>query len=354
MQAAVYRQFGGPIRIEQVPLPHPSDDGVLVQVMATGVCRSDWHGWKGHDDDVKNHGLPFVPGHELSGIVVQVGKFVKHISTGDRVTAPFILSCGDCRYCHRDRSTVCSNQQQPGFTYWGSFAEYVAIPCADRNVKKIPPNVSFVQAASLGCRFTTAYRAVKQQGRLISGESIAIFGSGGVGLSCIMIAASLGASIIVAIDLSKDALDLAVKLGATHTVEASAKDCTEQVMATCGGDGADLCIDAAGFAQTCENAVNCTRPAGRMVQVGLPIGERKPQVPMGRVAGKELEVIGSHGFAADDLPELLNMVACSSLDPARLVNKEVSLAEGARELENMDNGSPIGITMITRFRESRL
>lgn len=354
MQAAVYRQFGGPIRIEQVPLPPTPPDGILVQVMASGICRSDWHGWKGHDDDVKNHGLPFVPGHELSGIVVQIGELVKHFSVGDRVTAPFILSCGDCQYCHRDRTTVCSNQQQPGFTYWGSFAEYVAIPRADRNVKQIPDNVSFVQAASLGCRFTTAYRAVKQQGRLRRGESIAVFGAGGVGLSCIMIAASMGASTIVAIDLSKEALDLAVKLGATHVVEASAKGYCEQVQLLCGGDGADLCIDAAGFAETCENAVNCTRPAGRMVQVGLPIGDPKPQVAMGRVAGKELEIIGSHGFAADDLPELLNMVASSSLDPARLIRREVSLREGAVELENMDSGSPLGVTMIVRFKESRL
>jgi alcohol dehydrogenase len=248
MQAAVYRQFGGPIRLEQVPVPSIAPDDILVQVMATGVCRSDWHGWKGHDDDIKNHGLPFVPGHELSGVVVQVGRLVKLFFVGDRVMAPFILSCGNCQYCHRDRPTVCSNQQQPGFTYWGSFAEYVAISRADRNVKRIPDNVSFVQAASLGCRFTTAYRAVKQQGKLKDGESIAVFGAGGVGLSCIMIAASLGAAIIVAVDLSKDALELAVKLGATHVVDASAKDCCEQVQSLCGGEGADLCIDAAGFA----------------------------------------------------------------------------------------------------------
>ncbi len=354
MQAAVYREFGGPIRIEHVPIPPISPDGVLVQVMATGVCRSDWHGWKGHDDDVKEHGLPFVPGHELSGIVVRVGRSVKQFSVGDRVTAPFILSCGNCRYCHRNRTTVCSNQQQPGFTYWGSFAEYVAIPRADRNVKRIPDSVSFVQAASLGCRFTTAYRAVKQQGRLQQGESIAIFGAGGVGLSCVMMAASMGANIIVAIDLSNEGLELAIQLGATHVVQASAKDCCQQVQRICGGDGADLCVDAAGFAETCENAVLCTRPAGRMVQVGLPIGDHRPQVPMGRVAGKEIEIIGSHGFAADDLPELLDMVATSSLDPAKLVRREVSLREGAIELENMDKGSPIGITMIVRFNESKL
>ena len=276
-------------------------------------------------------------------------------TVGDRVLAPFILSCGSCRYCQMQRPTVCIRQEQPGFTQSGSFAEYVSIPRANINVKKIPSNVSFTKAAALGCRFTTAYRAVLQQGRLRKGESIAVFGAGGLGLSCIMIAAVQEASKIIAIDVSEKALNKARQLGATHTVLAKDNEqVRRQLNNICDGNGADLCLDAAGFPSTCENAVYCTRPAGRMVQVGLPIGEVRPQVPMDLVAGREIEILGSHGFAAEDLPALLDMVANSSLDPGKLVEKEVSLVEGARALEDMDNGSPLGITMITKFRESRL
>jgi alcohol dehydrogenase len=355
MNAALYHSFGGPIQVERVPIPAvPAHDGVLLQIKATGVCRSDWHGWKGHDGDVRNHGLPFCPGHELSGIVVEstTGTFQK----GDRVAVPFILSCGRCPSCRDDdKPTVCHDQNQPGFTQWGSFAEYVAIPRASRNLRILPSNVSFVQAAALGCRFTTAYRAVLQQGRLQRNQSVAIFGAGGLGLSCVMIAKTTGAYPIIAVDISKDALNKAKDLGATHTVLAS-KSKTNYVRAEVwkltGNQGAHVSIDAAGFSATCEDAIYCTRRAGRMVQVGLPIGDVLPQVPMGLVAGRELELVGSHGFAAVDLPVLLDMVATAKLDPLQLVERSVSLQEGAQVLMDMDKKSPLGMTMITDFGAS--
>jgi alcohol dehydrogenase len=355
MNAAIYHQFGGPIRVQKVPVPDLPTDGILIRVLATGICRSDWHGWKGHDSDIKDHGLPLCPGHEVSGVVVAVGSDCVKFVPGDRVAVPFILSCGVCKYCLDEKSTVCINQKQPGFTQFGAFAEYLALPRADRNVKHLPNGVSFVQAAALGCRFTTAYRAVVQQGRM--SDSIAIFGCGGVGLSCIMIAATAGATKIIAIDINKDALRKAMELGATHTVlsTANSDQVCREVMDLTNGDGVPLTIDAAGVASTCENAVRCTSRGGRMVQVGLPIGKNQPKVPMGLVASRELEIIGSHGFAAEDLPILLNLVASKRLHPGRLVEKEVSLAEGALILEDMDYCSPLGITMITRFQnDSRL
>lgn len=356
MKAAVYYSFGGPVRVEHVPIPKSPQDGVLIQVMATGVCRSDWHAWRGHDDDVKQHGLPMVPGHEVSGIVVNVGENVKNFQTGDRVAVPFILSCGCCSSCVDSRPTVCLNQQQPGFTMWGSFAEYVALPRADRNLRKIPSSVSFVQAAALGCRFTTAYRAVLQQGRLQQGETIAVFGAGGLGLSCIMIAVAKGASRIIAIDVSDLTLQKARELGATITIKGdpdNEQETRQRVMeATNNGEGADLTLDAAGFPSTCENAVWCTRRSGRMVQVGLPVGDRPPIIPMATVAGRELEIIGSHGFAADDLPDLLHLVESGKLDPSRLVERYLTLEEGARTLQDMDKGSPLGMSVI-QFEKSK-
>ena len=194
MRAAVYSAFGGPITVQELPKPEAPPGGVLIEVKATGVCRSDWHGWKGHDSDIADHGLPFVPGHELSGIVAQLGEGVSGFAVGDRVAVPFILSCGGCRECARGRPTICEDQEQPGFTRFGSFAEFVALPRADRNLARLPAEVSFEAAAALGCRGTTAYRAVVQQGRLAEGESVAVFGCGGLGLSCVMMAKAHGAA----------------------------------------------------------------------------------------------------------------------------------------------------------------
>ena len=375
MNAAVYKEFNGPITIMSVPKPKlNSSTSVIVQVMATGVCRSDWHGWKGHDDDIRSHGFPFIPGHEVSGIVVEIGQSVKKLKIGDPVAIPFILSCGSCAECRLDKSTVCLKQSQPGFTMYGSFAEYVEITRADRNLRILPKGVTFVEAAALGCRFTTAYRAVVQQGLGIVDVNqckdfhsprkkikVCVFGCGGLGLSCIMIAKAFqeegNIECIIAVDVSKKALDKALTLGADHVVNADSLGMKEDairnmVMKFTNGLGADLTIDAAGFASTCENAVHTCRRGGRMIQVGLPIGGRPPQIPMGAVAGKELEIIGSHGFAASDLPNLLNFVRSGKLQVRKLVENEVSLREGVEALMAMDKYSPLGITVITRFDDT--
>ena len=339
MRAAVYREFGGPIRVERIPKPAAPPGGVLLEVKATGVCRSDWHGWKGHDSDIAEHGMPFTPGHECSGIVAALGEATSGFAVGDRVAVPFILSCGRCRECGRGRSTICERQEQPGFTMMGSFAEFLALPRAERNLCKLPPSVSFVEAAALGCRTTTAYRAVVQQGRLAPGEVCAVFGCGGLGLSAIMIAAGHGARVI-AIDTSPEALAQAEGFGAFATVDARQPDeaVRARVLELSDGVGADLAVDAAGFAPTSENAVWTARRGGRMVQVGLPIGGRAPSIPMARVAAREVEIIGSHGLAAADMPALLAMVAEGRLRPAALVRREVGLEEGARAIEAMEAG----------------
>ena len=352
MIAAVYHEFGGPIRLEQVARPVCPPDGVVIQVHATGVCRSDWHGWKGHDSDIRTHGLPFCPGHEVSGVVVEASDCCRdQFPLDTRVAVPFILSCGTCHYCLCGRSTVCQDQRQPGFTQWGSFAEYLAIPRAQRNLCRIPDNVSYSQAAALGCRFATAYRAVLQQGRVQANDVVAVFGCGGLGLSCIMLAVAQGCAKVIAVDVSAAALRKALELGATHTVQADDDDTNSErirqgIDSLTNQEGADVCIEASGYASACENAIHCTRRAGRMVQVGLVAGE--VNVPMTLVTGRELEIVGSHGFAADILPDLLNMVASRKLDPDRLIDRKVTLEEGAQAIQDMDHGSPVGITMVTK------
>ena len=355
MIAAIYREFGGPIRLERVARPVcPVDDGVVIQVKATGVCRSDWHGWKGHDSDIHTHGLPFCPGHEVSGVVVEVSENCRdQFPVGTRVVVPFILSCGQCHYCRCGRSTVCDNQRQPGFTQWGSFAEYLAVPRAQHNLCRIVPDetvISYAQAAALGCRFTTAYRAVVQQGRVRAHDTIAVFGCGGLGLSCILLAVAQGCTHVIAVDVSEAALQKALELGATHAVVASssnAEQVRQEIYNLTNQRGADVCIEASGFAAACENAIQCTGRAGRMVQVGLVSDE--VHVPMTLVTGREIEIVGSHGFGASDLPKLLDLVASKRLDPGRLIDREVTLAEGAKAIQDMDHGSPLGITMVTKF-----
>ncbi len=372
----MYTSFNGPITVQSIPQPSLQDESsIIVQVMATGVCRSDWHGWKGHDDDIAKHGLPFIPGHEFSGVIIERGNKVRSLKVGDRVAIPFILSCGHCSECNLHKPTVCLNQSQPGFTMPGSFAEFVCIPRADRNVRVIPPKVSFVEAAALGCRFTTAYRAIVQQGLGLTGvglgitaqrsskpkKTVCIFGCGGLGMSCIMIAkayqeeGNIGS--IIAVDVSSKVLEKAVELGADKVVNVTIlknddNEIRRYVLELTNGLGADLTVDAAGFASTSENAIYCTRRGGRMVQVGLPIGGRSPDVPMGMVVAKELEIVGSHGFAATELPDLLQLVATKKLDVKKLIEQESTLTEGAEALMAMDHGSPLGMTMITTFDEN--
>ncbi|CAK9100152.1 unnamed protein product [Durusdinium trenchii] len=353
MRAAVYTTFSGPIIVQEVPKPTAPVGGLLLRVKACGVCRSDYHGWKGLDSDIVTHGLPFTPGHELSGVVVKLGLGTTKFQVGDRVAVPFILSCGSCRQCARNRPTICEAQGQPGFTMPGGFAEFVAVPRADRNVSLMPPKVSFLQAAALGCRLTTAYRAVMQQGRLQSGETVGVFGCGGLGLSAVMIALAAGDNVrVLAVDTSEEACNKAWDLHAFNAKEGD-EYIRARVAEVTGGFGADLTLDTAGFAATCENAVWCTRRGGRMVQVGLPLHGKEPCIPMARVANQEIEIIGSHGLAATDMPVLLAMVAAGRLMPEKLVQREVTLEEGAKAIEAMDTGSPLGITMITRFKGAK-
>src|SRR5688572_29312166 len=161
MKAAIYEQFQRPLTVEQVPDPIPSPTGVVLEVKACGICRSDWHGWMGNDPDIT---LPHVPGHELAGIVEEVGANVSNFRRGDRITVPFVCGCGACPQCVAGNQQVCDRQFQPGFTAWGAFAELVAIDYADTNLVHLPDELDFATASSLGCRFTTSYRAVKEHG----------------------------------------------------------------------------------------------------------------------------------------------------------------------------------------------
>ena len=346
MKAMYYEAFGATPEIRTLPDPAPSDGGVVIKVEATGLCRSDWHGWMGHDPDIR---LPHVPGHELAGTVVAAGRAVTRFKAGDRVTVPFVSGCGRCGECRSGNQQVCEEQFQPGFTHWGSFAEFVAIDHAEHNLVVLPETVSSATAASLGCRFATSFRAVVDQARVSGGEWVAVHGCGGVGLSAIMIAAALGAN-PVAIDISEEKLAFARELGAVATVNARAvADVAEAVRAVTGG-GAHASIDALGSPVTCFNSIKNLRRRGRHVQVGLMLGDHAtPEIPMAQVIGHELEIYGSHGMQAWRYDAMLKMMETGKLQPERLIGREISLEEAVPALVGMDRATDIGISVITRF-----
>ncbi len=340
MRAVVLDVVRADPEVRDVPAPTAPDGGVVVEVHATGLCRSDWHAWAGHEDLA----FPHVPGHELAGVVVEVGAGVEAWTVGDRVTTPFVCGCGRCSWCLQGDAQVCPDQQQPGFTHWGSFAERVALHAADTNLVRVPDGVATTTAAALGCRFATAYRALAHRARVGAGEWVAVVGAGGVGLSAVMIAKALGAS-VVAVDRTSAALDVATRLGADHVL--LAEDDVATVVARLTDGGAHVSVDAVGSEETSSAAVLSLRRRGRMVQVGLLPGvEGHPRVPMERVIGWELDVLGSHGMAAVDYPEMLGLVTSGRLRPDLLVERTVDLATAATLLPQVDRSSPAGMTMI--------
>ncbi|MFD8815697.1 zinc-dependent alcohol dehydrogenase family protein [Streptomyces sp. NPDC059627] len=343
MRAVVFDHFNTPAEVRDVPDPRPAPHGAVVRVEATGLCRSDWHGWTGHDPDIT---LPHVPGHELAGVVESVGAGVTAWRPGDRVTVPFVCACGRCPSCAAGDQQVCERQTQPGFTHWGSFAEYVALDHADVNLVAIPDGMSYSTAASLGCRFATAFRAVVQQGRVAAGEWVSVYGCGGVGLSAVMIAAASGAR-VVAVDVSPQALDLARKFGAAHGVDATDTGDPAAAVRDLTSGGAHLSLDALGSPATSAASVNSLRRRGRHVQVGLlPSPDGNTPVPLARAIALELELLGSHGMAAHAYPAMLDLVHAGALRPDLLVTSTITLDAVPAALAAMGGVRAAGVTVV--------
>ena len=346
MKAVLYEQFSQPPKLVTLPDPIPEKHGVVIKVEATGVCRSDWHGWMGHDTDIE---LPHVPGHELAGVVVAAGKDAVKYKTGDRVTVPFVVGCGSCPQCSAGHQQICDNQFQPGFTHWGSFAELVAIHHADINLVRLPESIAFTTAASLGCRFATAFRAVVDQGQASAGQWMAVHGCGGVGLSAIMIGKALGANVI-AVDIRDEQLHLAKELGAVMTINADQVENIADLIIEQTQGGVHVSLDALGHSTTSFNSIANLRKRGKHIQVGLMLAEHaQSAIPMASVIAKELEIIGSHGMQAHRYTEMMTMIAAGQLNPEQLVGDMISLEQSIDVLMNMANFKGVGATVINSF-----
>jgi alcohol dehydrogenase len=338
MRAVVFEQFAGPLAVRHVPDPVPAPGGVVVQVKSTGICRSDWHGWQGHDRDIV---LPHVPGHELAGEVVAVGQGVRGLGLGDRVTVPFVSGCGGCSPCLRGDPQVCDAQFQPGFTAWGSFAQYVGLRYAELNVVRLPESLSYEVAASLGCRFTTAYRALVQLAKLCADESLVVFGCGGVGLSAILIARALGARTI-AVDVDADKLELAQAIGADMVINARTEPLVAARVVELTSGGADL-----GSTLTLRQSLESLRKRGRHVQVGLMIGEPvETTLPMGRVIANELALFGSHGISAQAYADVFELISSRHIPLERILGPRLRLEDVPLQLERMGQFAGRGIALV--------
>jgi alcohol dehydrogenase len=346
MRGVLIEEFGKVPVVANLPDPTPAPGGAVIRVEASGICRSDWHGWMGHDRSIA---LPHVPGHELAGTVVAVGRDVRRWKEGDRVTLPFVAGCGHCEQCGQGQQQVCPNQFQPGFSAWGSFAEYVAIDYADVNLVRLPGELDFAVAASLGCRFATAFHALADQAALKPGQWFVVHGCGGVGLSAIIIAAGMGAK-VVAVDISDEKLDLARKLGASRVINALREPSLISALEDATEGGAQVSMDALGSTTTLANSVNCLRRRGVHLQVGLMLGAHaNPAIPMGKIVEQEIAVLGCHGIQAHRYPDMLEFALDRRTDLSAMIGARVDLQAAPKLLAEMDEAAPLGISVIVQF-----
>lgn len=342
MRAAVYETFNGPISVVEVDDPTPGPDEVVVAVLAVGLCRSDLHGWRGTDPDIV---CPHVGGHEFVGNVVALGAGVTHLAIGDRVVAPFVCGCGECDPCRDGNTQVCRRQEQPGFTMWGAFAQFCRVPYASRNAVRVPDAIDDVSAALVGCRVSTAYRGVVERGRLDAGETLCVHGCGGVGLAAIAIGAALGAR-VVAVDIDPAALELATRVGATATVDASGGVDVAAAVHALGG--AHVSVDCLGGGAVAGASIRSLRPLGRHVQIGL-FPAATADLPISLVVRDELELLGVHGQAAARFGPIFDLVGAGRLDLRRLVTAELALDDVPTALPAMVGFSRPGIGVVTRL-----
>ncbi|MFC6873191.1 zinc-dependent alcohol dehydrogenase family protein [Halobellus marinus] len=353
MRAAVLKEYGEPLVLEQRPELEPDDDGVVVRTEACGICRSDWHAWQGHGAWIDSQ-VPtdFVLGHEPAGTVVAVGEEVDTLTTGDQVVVPFNLGCGTCAYCTSDRANVCPNRQAIGFSPGipGAFAESFHVPTADFNVVRLPEDVSPTEMAALGCRFVTAYHALAHRVDLTPGDWVAVHGCGGVGLSAVQLADALGAR-AVAIDIDEQTLSLASDLGAAALVDASENEDVPSAIRDVTNGGADVSIDALGVAETCRNSVQCLDRTGQHVQIGLTTESEAGEIslPIDRITAQELNLVGSYGIPPTQYDELFGLLEAGAIDPGALVTDHVALDTVPDRLAAMGAYDNVGVEVVTEF-----
>ncbi len=344
MRAAVVREFNEDLSIETVPDPECPNNGVVLDVAACGVCRSDYHGWVGGHPKVTNGSIL---GHEYCGTVVEAGPQAKY-SIGDKLIAPFILGCGDCLACQTGVSNTCESAIVPGFGAPGAYAELVAVPF-DHNLVHLPETMSPALAAGLGCRVTTAWHALTDRANVRAGEWVAIHGTGGIGLSALLLAKMLGARVVV-VDIVEAKLNHAKQLGADAAVNALNGDVAAKIREITSG-GAQVSIEALGIEITTNASVECLATLGRHVHVGMPAGDGMMNINMRAIYSKQVAFYGTRGMPSWKYPSLLGMIERGDVDLTPMVDREVTLSGASAELRAMNGETPPGTAVITDFTQ---
>tara|TARA_R110002094_G_scaffold205787_3_gene176530 strand:- start:843 stop:1877 length:1035 start_codon:yes stop_codon:yes gene_type:complete len=342
MRAAVVRDFNQDLSIETVADPTCPANGVVLEVAACGVCRSDFHGWVGEHPKVENGSIL---GHEYCGTVVEAGANAKH-KVGDRLIAPFILACGSCPECSTGVSNACERAVVPGFGTPGAYAEFVAVPF-DHNLVGLPDTMTPALAAGLGCRVTTAWHALTDRANVRAGEWVAVHGTGGIGLSALLLAKMLGARVVV-VDIVEEKLAHALELGADAGVNAARVDAAAAIRDITAG-GAQVSIEALGIEATTNASVECLATLGRHVHVGMPAGDGRMQINMRAIYSKQLAFFGTRGMPSWKYPSLLGMIERGAVDLSPMVAREVPLSRASAELRAMKGPTPPGTAVITDF-----
>ncbi len=328
MKAAVVHRFDGPLSLEDVPIPTPGAEQVLVRIEASGLCHTDIHAARG-EWPVKPT-LPFIPGHEGVGTITELGQGNHHgLEVGDRVAIPWLgYACGDCRYCNSGRETLCHDQLNTGYSINGGFAEY-AVGYA-RHVVKVPEGIDPVDAAPLACAGVTTYKAVKTSGAR-SSDLVAVFGAGGLGHLAIQYARITGAS-VVAVDTNADRLTTALELGAEHAIHVGEQDAAAALQAL---GGADVAISTAVSPSAFEAAIAGLARGGRLVCVGLP-AQNGMNVPIFETVLGGLSIEGSIVGTHRDLEEVF---ALHRRGLTRVISEERTLDDVNAAIEQVLDGS---------------
>ena len=321
MKAVRLVKVGAPLELQEIPLPEVGDNDVLVQVAAAGICHSDVHYRAGVSP---TRPLPVTLGHEVAGTVASIGAKVSGRRPGDRVCLHYLATCGKCQYCKAGHEQFCVSGQMIGKHRDGGYAEYICVPA--ESALPLPDSVSFAHGAVMMCSSATALHALRK-GRLVAGESVAVFGAGGLGISAVQLARLLGALDVFAVDIKPAKLELAAQYGAIP-VNASQSDPVEQIRRDTGGRGVDVAVELIGLPQTMQQSVRSLAVLGRAVWVGItsrPVSLN----PYSDVLGPEAEIIGSDDHLVGELRLLIEYARRGQLDLSNVVTGSVALNANA-------------------------
>ncbi len=321
MKAVRLVKVGAPLQAQDVAVPPVGDRGVRIRVRAAGICHSDAH-YRAGTSPVRP--LPMTLGHEVAGVVEEAGRGVSGLKVGDRVCLHYNLTCGDCPACASGSEQFCPTGLMIGHYTDGGFAEQIVVPA--RNALKLPPEIPFEQGATLMCASATSFHALRKGG-LRAGETAAIIGVGGLGMSAVQLARAFGALTVFAVDIREESLELASHYGAVP-INARAGDPVEQIRKATGGRGVDVAVELIGMARTMHQAIQCLAPLGRAVLVGIT-AETLSLDTYREILGGEAQVIGSNDHLLSELPTVIEMARRGILDTSRVVTKSIPLDAGA-------------------------